>query len=387
MPWIKVEPVLWMRARRAKLDPTAPLELQGTAQDVLGAQAQQEKPALWALAMRTAGGLRDSEVRAELMEEPRTLVRTWGQRGTLHIYAKEDWRDVVAMQQEWGPGGRRGAMPPEELILAAGEVAEREGVVTRAEVMPVLTAGYVDECRRRIEEFGGTHDPERFGAGRLLWQLAHRGAVCVAGKRGQEQEYAARSAWFPGLEWPEEVDSREAAVRFTRRYLKAHAPATAADVAHFFGAKVTDAREWLAELEAAGELIGVECEGREGLVALAEDEEALKEEPPEGFREWPVRLLPMWDTLLMGHKDKSWTVPVEAERKVVWGKAAMVRPVVLARGRVVATWSHKPLSKRVRVEVQPLSGWRKGKHLSGVKREAKAFARHLGRAEAEVTVA
>ncbi|MCB9462386.1 MAG: winged helix DNA-binding domain-containing protein [Candidatus Eisenbacteria bacterium] len=43
----------------------------------------------------------------------------------------------------------------------------------------------------------------------------------------------------------------------------------------------------------------------------------------------------------MAHADKSWTVPDEAERRKVWLRFADVAAVVLAGGRVVATWRHK----------------------------------------------
>lgn len=53
----------------------------------------------------------------------------------------------------------------------------------------------------------------------------------------------------------------------------------------------------------------------------------------------------------MGHADKSWTVPDPARRTLVWRRAAFVAAVVLARGRVVATWSHRVRRGRLVVEV------------------------------------
>ncbi len=94
----------------------------------------------------------------------------------------------------------------------------------------------------------------------------------------------------------------------------------------------------------------------------------------------------MFDTLLMAHADKSWTVPLLADQKGIWKKAAMVAPVVLARGRAVATWSYKARKRGVTVQVQPLSGWRKSKHAAGVRRDAKALAAHLELPVAEVAL-
>ena len=89
----------------------------------------------------------------------------------------------------------------------------------------------------------------------------------------------------------------------------------------------------------------------------------------------------------MGHADKSWTCPDEGERKKVWRKAAMVAPVVLARGRIVAEWTREVRGKRLQVKVLALSGWKTSRHLASVKREARDVAAHLGIRGADVHIA
>jgi len=54
--------------------------------------------------------------------------------------------------------------------------------------------------------------------------------------------------------------------------------------------------------------------------------------------------------------------------------------------RVVATWTQKKRTRRLIVEVAPLSGWRRTRHEAQTRREAGALAAHLGLEEAEVTV-
>ncbi len=94
----------------------------------------------------------------------------------------------------------------------------------------------------------------------------------------------------------------------------------------------------------------------------------------------------MWDALLMSHADKSWAVPDEIDRKAIWKKAAVVAPVVLARGRPVATWSYKATSKILRITINPLSSWREKRHAGGARREARAVATHLGLPQTEVSI-
>ena len=361
------EQVLYFRARRGHLaGPGAPTAV-AAARAILGAQAQQLPPALLALSLRTKGRPTATALTRQLLRAPRSLVRTWGQRETLHIYDPvEDWVTVVAARGQWAPGGRGGPMPGGAALAKALAAMDSAGEpVTRSDLLAIPPASYVRALRERAHAAG--MDARRLATARLTWCLALDGHVCLADNAGSERTYATRSAWFPKLTWPPKpAAALPAASALARRYLAVYGPATATDVAHFFGARVTNAREWLAELDA--ELTPVGCGDRKGLVALTDDVKDLTAKPPAGSSPWPLRLLPLWESMLMGHADKSWTVPDEADRKLVWRKAAYVAAVALARGRVVATWSH---SKRA----------------AQLRREAKAVAAHLGLGSADVTVA
>ncbi len=380
------EQVLWFRARRSHLAGPGAKDAVEAARAILGAQAQQLAPALLALSQRTKGRPTAKALEARILGAKRDLVRTWGQRETLHVYdPTEDWAAIVAAREQWKPGGRRGPMPPKAAIDKAAKIlAKAPEPITRKHLHSVVPKSYAKAVEERIAHAGSSLEPVHFAAGRLLWCLANRGDACMAGKVGSEQAYAARSAWYPKLAWPKKPEPPlEANVRLTRRYLATHGPATATDVAHHLGANVSTAKTWLAAL--ADEVVDVACGDRKGLVALAADRRALAVRPPSATAEWPVRLLPLWDCLLMGHADKSWTVPDEADRKPVWRKAAYVSATVLARGRVVATWSHAVRKGRLEVTVTPLSGWRSA-HAAGVRREAKAVSAHLELDGAEVSV-
>ena len=88
----------------------------------------------------------------------------------------------------------------------------------------------------------------------------------------------------------------------------------------------------------------------------------------------------------MRHADKSWLLPDKDERRLVWRKAADISATVVARGRIVAVWTYRATKKRVLVTVTPLDAWR-GKHLTGVKREAIALANFLEVPAVEVVAA
>jgi len=377
---VSEEQVLAFRARRGGLLGGGAADAVAAARAVIGTQAQQEKSGILGVSARVVGRPDARAVQSAMFDAPRNLVRTWGQRDTLHIYDLATWPLVVAARSQWSSGGRRGSMPSKELEDDVRDAVDAMGrPVCRDDLLGLVPETWAEELRPLAEY--ARMDSIRFGAGRLLWRLAQRGDVCAASKRGQLQFYAPRKVWFPDLEWPE-LDAEEAARALAMRYLGVYGPATAKDVAHFFKAKVTRVRGWLAPLIEGGELMDVGCGGRKALLARREDAGALSEAPPE---DWPVRLLPLYDTMLMGHADKSWTVVDGGERKDIWRKAAYVAATVIARGRIVATWTMKERKSYVDLEVLPLGGW-KARMLAGVEAEAQQIATHLGIAEARVRV-
>ncbi len=365
------EQVSWFRARRGFIAGPGAASAREAVRAIIGAQSQQLPPSLIGVSQRTRLRPSAEDIEAELFGDARTLVRSWGQRDTLFIFDPDDWPVVVSARDQWQPGGRGGPMPTAATLGQGLKKIKKLGrPVTRADLLGIAPKSYVAAIAERIRRSGMELDPERFAASRIIWSLAHRGEICVGRKIGAEQSYAL-SPWQM-----KPMDAFAAAVGLSRRYLSTYGPATPQDVAYFFNGKVTNAKKWLAAIE--DECVAVDCGGRKELVALAEDARELRKKPPVEGSKWPVRMLPLWDSLLMGHADKSWTTPVEAERKLVWRKAAYVAAVVLSRGRIVATWKHSVKRKRLVVELAPLSGWRKTKHMAGVKREAAGISDHLG---------
>ena len=378
---ISEEQALWFRARRGHLSGPGAPDPVTAARTMVGIQAQQENPALLGISQRTAGRPEAAAILRMLQEPPRTLVRTWGQRDTLHIYdASNDWADVTAAQEQWVISGRRGGHPPEDLVEALRQqIHDTDALITKNDVYPLLSPEVIAEVGAKAADYG--LDPARFVAGRFLWRLAQRGELCIAGKEGTERTMARRAIWFPELPW-QDRDPVEAAARLTRRYLAVYGPATPADIASFFGARVSEVRVWLATMTES--LSAIDCGGRKGLLALSEDLDALSTDPPSGSA-WPLRLLPLWDGLLMGHKDKSWLVPEKPECKKIWRPGAFVMATVLERGRIVATWKQTPRKKALTVAIRPLSRWRP-EFLDAVAAEADHIAGHLGLPAAVVKV-
>src|SRR5205823_13512981 len=123
-----------------------------------------------------------------------------------------------------------------------------------------------------------------------------------------------------------------------RRYLTAHGPATAADLAAWSGLPVRDARAGLTAI--AGELLEVDGE----LVDLTAREPAPDSIPP--------RLLAAFDPYLLGWKDRSFAVPAEHARRVHPG-GGLLRATATVDGLAVGIWSLRRDGERLSIDIDP----------------------------------
>jgi hypothetical protein len=64
-----------------------------------------------------------------------------------------------------------------------------------------------------------------------------------------------------------------------------------------------------------------------------------------------TRLLPAFDTYLLGYRSRDFAVPAEHARRV-WPGGGIVRPTVVENGRAVGTWRRTG----AKVELEPFPG-------------------------------
>jgi DNA glycosylase AlkZ-like len=155
---------------------------------------------------------------------------------------------------------------------------------------------------------------------------------------------------------PTVVDSLQWLVR---RYLAGFGPASVLDVAQFALINRPRAR---AALEAMGPDL-LELEGPGG-VTLFDLPDAPR---PGGDRPAPPRLLPMWDSVLLAHADRSRVIAPD-HRPLVMRRNGDVLPTVLIDGVVAGVW--RPAAGGIEVtafDPQPDEAW------AGIDREARGL--------------
>jgi hypothetical protein len=298
-----------------------------------GVQAQEPNAAALSVRARTEGVDRAAVERAT--SEERSIVRTWAMRGTIHLVAAEDvgWlHDLLAPI----------AMPGEMRALDALGVPEADRPRAVRTIVDALGGGPLTraELREQLERAGIDTSGQK--AAHLPRLAALEGHLCFGPRRGSKDTYVLLGDWLAGVPRAR-LDRDQALAELARRYIGAYGPADVRDLAAWSGLPLRDARR-------AFELVGPELHVVDDRSVLTRDARRLLDAPPPS----PplVRLLPAFDTYLLGYRDRSDAVPAEHARRV-WPGGGIIRPTVVANGRAVGTWRLTRRGNRVQVGLEP----------------------------------
>ncbi|MEU5883016.1 winged helix DNA-binding domain-containing protein [Spirillospora sp. NPDC047279] len=293
------------------------------------------------VATRIEGATRQ-DVREALWSE-RSLVKTYGLRGTVHLVPARDlpmWVGALSALPEGPEVGpphiRLNPEQREQVVAAVGDALD-DAELTIDE----LTAGVVE----RTGPWAGDLVMEAFQGKWPRWRQAMhltgvRGTLCFAPNRGRKVTYTNPRRWLPGFR-PAEPD---AALRWlVTTYLHAYGPSTPQRFAHWLGTQATWASRLFASMGDALQQVDVE-----GAVEWVEAGDIdVPEELPEG-----VRLLPYFDgyAYRVGNQPPARLYPGRAAERVLPGNFQ----VLLVDGVVGGLWHQRRSGRRIDVTVEPL---------------------------------
>lgn len=308
--------------------------------DACGLQAQIPSTPALSLRARVAGfTLADYD---RLLQQEKSLVRTWAMRGTVHTVPTERLARYIRLSRN----GLQGYVS--YLQADAAQLAEEADLVLR--LLAERPASRQELARIAVER--GLVTPERaahlFGPwGGILHYLGRSGHTVHLPDEGRDVRLVRIEDWLGAPLPAAEIEVLED--RLLADYLAGYGPATVQDFAHFLTIQVGRAQAIFDR--AAPNLAEVELEGskRKHYLPAALVPELLA---ITGEEEAPVHLLPRFDSLLLVHQVKDRFLRPDDVKKV-FKPAAVVDATVLVDGWVAGTWTMKQTTKTLRFQFLP----------------------------------
>jgi hypothetical protein len=330
MAGVTLAQALGWRMRRQYLTEPGPDVVHVTGR-LCGVQAQVASAAQLALAIRLDRPVGDDLERA--LYGAKALVKLWAARGTLHLLRIEQAARFCAVhgalrmweRPSWlrGFGVSRAEM---DAILAAVADALPGRVLTREELVAEIA-----------ERAGSAHLAQSLssGWGSLLKPATYSGLLCHGPPSGNRVTFTSPATWLSGWRLP---DADEAGRQLARDYLAAYGPAGHDDFAQWLFRNIKPAltKRWFAELVDAGELAGVDVDGRQAFVLAGDLDELAATAPAGTAPAGRVRLLGAFDQYVIAVSRE--LIPKQHRSKVS-RTAGWISPVVLVEGRIAGVWN------------------------------------------------
>ncbi|MFL5768434.1 MAG: winged helix DNA-binding domain-containing protein, partial [Actinomycetota bacterium] len=222
------------------------------------------------------------------------VVKATLMRATLHLVSRGDYPVLLAAVH----GGEAPLLRPDAVAYAD-------------RVTPAVREFLADGPRSRTEVFqllerSHGFDPDHPTPWGIWFAIRTRGHVVHAPESAFWN--AGSRMRFVALKEIALPDPTIARVELVRRYLAAFGPATRADIADWSGLRVKD---FAPAIEALEPLRRFRTEEGKELLDLP------RAPLPSGDVPAPVRFLPKWDSLLLGHKDRRRIMSDEVRRAVI----------------------------------------------------------------------
>ncbi len=299
---------------------------------VVGLQAQDLAAGLLSLRARSSGLTQEGVEQAR--EQEHTIVWTWLMRGTLHLITAEDARWLVPLL---GPDLIRSS---QGRIQQLGWSEEKVANGIQLVVSAIADRGPLirDEVRRLLAK----HDLPYQGQAvyHIVVRAAYEGLICYGPKRGKQNTFALFSNLVGRLDPQPEEAGQE---RLALRYLEAYAPARPEDFAAWSGLKISQARRAFDRIESQTSRIE----------AFGQEMRVLKSQPDSLLEGGPVvRLLPRWDTFLLGYANRDLIIRRDQTSRIYPG-GGIIDAVVLVDGQARGVWKLKRSPRRLEVQVEP----------------------------------
>ena len=332
----------WRLRQQHLVEPAS--DVVATASRLCGVHAQVASASTMIVGVRTA-----SFTAADLDDalwKKRTLVKTWGMRGTLHLFPATELPLWVAAfkQRQWPrftPAWEKyhGVKPDDlrRITAAVGEVLPGR-VMTRDELATEIAA----TLRKPV-----LADKIRSGWGVMLKPAAAGGLLCFGPDRDRNVTFTDPRSHLRRVKW-NDIDPGAALGEIVTRFLDTYGPATHEDFGRWWGTDAASARKVFAAHSEA--MVGVSVGGRKAWLTPDGAEQIRRLRAPNG-----VVLLPAFDPYVIAPiSARAYTIPQGFVDRVS-RTAGWISPVLLVDGVVAGTWSLDEQRDRAVFTVEPFT--------------------------------
>ena len=323
--------------RHHLLEPAPANRMVQVVSEICGVHAQVAASAELMLGLRVSGITRD-DVRDALWLR-RTLVKTVGLRGTLHLLPAEEvptWMAAnrLRFDSERGRYSRLGidVASLDRLVDAISVVVGPEPI-DRAELERELASRVGAAATTRNQAWAGNYPNWPLALG---WAAA-LGRVCYGPGQGGRATFVRLADWS---DWREE-DPLEAGQLVLDTFLRAYGPSTVAEFARWFALEPLLARRLFAE---SSGLVEVDVEGSKRWMRAVDANDA-------GGTSNVVHLLPHFDVYVVGSHPRDQLIPHESPLAATRLGTAAPFSVLLIGGRVSGVWERKPKGRKLQIRV------------------------------------
>jgi hypothetical protein len=306
------------------------------------AHAQLQTAAELSVALRLDGATR-SDVQRALWED-RTLVRTFGPRGTVHLVPAIDlamWTGALSVvpRSSSQPADARLDDEQVDAVVAALGAAVAEADRTVDELDEAVAYACGEWAVARVMPAFQTMWPRWR---QVVSTAAARGALCFGPNRGRKITYASPRRWLRGFA---PAPTNEALRALVHAYLAAFGPASAAHFARWLAVPPAWAAaqfDSLADVIEPVELDGETCWVNAG-------DRPIPSGSADGL--W---LLPYFDAYAVGAQPRRLVFPGRAAERALAGTQAGNFPVLLIDGGVAGVWHQRRAGGGIHITVEPL---------------------------------
>ncbi len=319
----------------------------------------------------------------EALYKAKSLVKTWVMRGTLHILPSADLPIYNrALRRMWFEHHGRFMKAPDWPSIEERKSIIYPKIMEALAQEPLKRNDLSQKVRLLLKDNSKPYERLFSGWGGILKETAYEGLTVHAQPYERESCFARLDKWLPRTNL-DKIGEEEARERLLLKYLHGYGPATQQDFCLWSGLMADDAKKAIENVHSAIEEVKVE--GAKGTFLLLKQDFRLLDKVNLDEKA-PPRLLPKFDSLLLGHKDRSRIILDEHKKQVFKPKVGDIAATLLVNGRIVGTWRHIKTKKTLTIKIAPFKKMPKG-DLGEIEQEARKISQYMGTDELKLTMA